>query len=233
MRKVKPESVIQVVATLASQDEGNPTDGLSNVALELYYGGQLHRTLSPGKAGNKYSAPISFPIWAELGVYTVKWKFDFGGEVITKEEAILLEARTKATIDIGFDIEKEITDAKFIQANAGIFPLLVPTINNPKFSQPYSQYTVKSSFQHQSCSTCMHYLSSIESSTGSSPAQCQLVIENPLPLGYDGWCRLWRPSYELEGYILFKSVIDEPSIGEVQPEYIDTTIIEVSDVQRS
>ena len=114
-------------------------------------------------------------------------------------------------------VKEEIKKAKLAQS-IRTFDMILPTIEKSKFSQEYAQFHIQSLLDEQSCGTCMHFLRG-----GESLSQCQLVIENPLPIVNNAHCRLWRSSSELEGM----GIVESPIVD----DYIDNTVKEVTTIE--
>ena len=81
---------------------------------------------------------------------------------------------------------------------AGLIPISgeLPSLAEPKFSQRYTAFQLKSEFDFKKCLTCAHFIQG-----GDAPNQCQIIRNSPIGILEDSYCRLWRDSYDLEGFI--------------------------------
>ncbi len=121
-------------------------------------------------------------------------------------------------------VKEEIVKARLTQSLI-TFPIKLPSKDEPKFSQEYSQYMIQTPFDKQSCNSCMHYIrGDVQLST------CQIVIESPLPIVMNGWCRLWRDNYELEGIGVVRG--EDVKVRPETAEFVDTTVKEVTTIEQ-
>ena len=81
---------------------------------------------------------------------------------------------------------------------AGMIPVQIqlPSLAEPKFNQRYAAFQLKSEFNFKRCVSCAHFIQG-----GEAPNQCQIVRNSPIGILEDSYCRLWRDSYDLEGFI--------------------------------
>ena len=74
--------------------------------------------------------------------------------------------------------------------------IIKPIIGKPKFDQRYANFLLESPFHNTRCEGCMHFIEEED-----APNQCQIVMNSPLGIRPESYCRLWRDVSELEGYI--------------------------------
>lgn len=221
MKKVHPDELVTLSTSLKSDGADNPTDGLTSVKLGLYYEGQFHKTLDVVQTGtSSWLARFYFPKEAELGRYEAKWEFDFDGDIISQREIINLGVKRDVRISslvesaANFDIQQAI---KMQGGVISVLPVIYPSIESPKWDQDYSQYMKASLFAFKRCGSCMHFIPN--AGDREAPGSCQLILENPLEIVSTGWCRLWRDSYELEGFRVIGEAKEEP-VEDDQPQEV-------------
>ena len=152
---------------------------LTNVTAQVYKEEKLFKNLELSRNNSKWSSSLIFPEEANPGNYTLRWLFNFHGDIIKKEEVITLQSGIKPNITVTVSQEMRI---------------VYPTPTQPKWDQLYVKYIDPAPTQGQDCSRCMHFIREKQVIEGTQIGTCQLVDGNIYSTAI---CRLFRPLTEL------------------------------------
>lgn len=184
-----PNQLHQLTAEL---DDPKAADMLKLRALTLERNGVIVRTLQATKQGSAWVCPLALTSRDKEGDYQIKWQFVFNGEDM---DPLIDFVTLKSKKSITFKRDSASIESKNL---AGFMPVTIqlPSLAEPKFSQRYTAFQLKSEFDFKTCLGCAHFIQG-----GDAPNQCQIIRNSPIGIQEDSYCRLWRDSYELEGFI--------------------------------
>ena len=184
-----PNQLHQLTAEL---DDPKAAEMLKLRSLTLERNGIIVRTLQATKKGSVWVCPFSLNMRDPEGDYQVKWQFAYNGEDM---DPMIDFVTLKSKNSIKFKRDSASIESKNL---AGFTPVQVqlPSLSEPKFSQRYTAFQLISEFDFKKCIGCAHFIQG-----GDAPNQCQIIRNSPIGIQEDSYCRLWRDSYDLEGFI--------------------------------